>query len=161
MAELIELHGVDTLRAGAVGRPGERVFLIEAAKGDQRLSVLVEKEQVALLASEAAEFLDKLAEEYPEERQLLEFGGATIREPSEPLFRARLIGLGFDPTNELVLVELREQAPDDDEEDEEETALDPDEIEGYVARFFATRAQVRAMTSSAAEAVHAGRARWN
>ena len=33
---------------------------------------------------------------------------AELREPTVPLFRARMIGLGFDPERELVLIELRE-----------------------------------------------------
>jgi uncharacterized repeat protein (TIGR03847 family) len=68
-----------------------------------------------------------------------------------PLFRARLIGLGFDTERELVLIELRERSEDDDED-----AID-DEADGYVARIYATRAQVRAMAARGAEAVAGGR----
>ena len=46
MADPIELDPVDSLGAGAIGRPGERTFLIQAAKSHARLTVLVEKEQV-------------------------------------------------------------------------------------------------------------------
>jgi uncharacterized repeat protein (TIGR03847 family) len=80
-----------------------------------------------------------------------------LREPTVPLFRARLIGLGFDTERELVLIELRERP--EDEEDVE--AVDPDDLaiddEGYVARIYATRAQVRAMAARGAEAVAGGR----
>ncbi len=77
-----------------------------------------------------------------------------------PLFRARLIGLGFDPERQRVLIELRERASG---EEEEETAAEvvpdePDEEEeGYVARIYATRSQVRAMAARGAAAVAAGR----
>ena len=77
-----------------------------------------------------------------------------------PLFRARLIGLGFDPERELVLIELRERSSDDDDAPEETIAADAgddDEGEGYVARIYATRAQVRAMAARGAEAVAGGR----
>ena len=156
MPEVVELYAVDDLCVGALGPPGRRVFVISAAKGSDRVTVAVEKEQVALLAREATQFLDKLAEEYPEERTFVEMGAGSLREPVEPLFRARLIGIGFDPDDQMVLVELRESAVD--EAASEETGSGD---EGWVARFFATRAQVRALASSGLDAVQAGRARWN
>ena len=57
----IDLDPVDSLGAGAVGQPGHRAFYIQAGKEGSRLTVLVEKEQVALLAAEAVAFLDRLA----------------------------------------------------------------------------------------------------
>ena len=51
--EPIEFDPVDAIGAGAFGQPGERTFVIQARKGSAMLSVLVEKEQVALLAAEA------------------------------------------------------------------------------------------------------------
>jgi uncharacterized repeat protein (TIGR03847 family) len=91
-----------------------------------------------------------------------------------PLFRARLIGLGFDPERELVLIELREHAADEDErapdegdddgrpaegelaDPERERPLDIEE-EGYIARIYATRPQVRAMAARGAVVVSSGR----
>ena len=67
MDNVIELDGVDALGAGAIGEPGQRVFYIQADKSDARLTVVVEKEQVALLAEEAVAFLDRIGLEYPEE----------------------------------------------------------------------------------------------
>ena len=175
----IELETVDSLGAGAVGDPGEREFFLQARTESAQLTVLVEKEQVALLATEAVAFLDRIAEDYPEEpiepreptvRQ------AGLREPTVPLFRARLIGLGFDPEREMVLIELRERSSEDEEEGEappsqaEDATSDPPDLpdvavadptdedeEGYVARIYATRGQVRAMAARGAEAVAAGR----
>lgn len=174
----IELETVDSLGAGAVGDPGEREFFLQARTESAQLTVLVEKEQVALLATEAVAFLDRIAEDYPEEtaepreptvRQ------AGLREPTVPLFRARLIGLGFDPEREMVLIELRERSSEDEEgealqsqaeeatpdlSDLADVALaDPtdEDEEGYVARIYATRGQVRAMAAKGAEAVAAGR----
>ena len=159
MSEEIELDAVDSLGAGAVGDPGQREFYLQARKESAQLTVLVEKEQVALLASEAVAFLDRISEEYPEEVRdapppLVQEAG--LREPAVPLFRARLIGLGFDPEREMVLIELREHSSDDDEE-EDEAASDDEVEEGYVARIYATRSQVRAMAARGAEAVSAGR----
>jgi len=151
MTDAIEFDPVDTIGAGAFGEPGARTFVIQARKGAAVLSVLVEKEQVALLATEAEQFLDKLAEEHPEEpATLTEQGGGDVQE-DEPLFRARLIGIGFDPDRSLVLLELREQAAEDDPP----PAIE--ESEGHIARLYATRAQIRAMLANGVVAVGAGR----
>jgi uncharacterized repeat protein (TIGR03847 family) len=177
----IELETVDSLGAGAVGDPGEREFFLQARTESAQLTVLVEKEQVALLATEAVAFLDRIAEDYPEEVASVPepvVRQAGLREPTVPLFRARLIGLGFDPEREMVLIELRERSSDDEDEGEAPTpeaeapapelpdlpdagtaVAEPtdEEEEGYVARIYATRPQVRAMAAKGAEAVAAGR----
>jgi uncharacterized repeat protein (TIGR03847 family) len=168
MPDPIELDPVDGLGAGAVGEPGQRAFYLQARKERAQLTVLVEKEQVALLATEAVAFLDRVADEYPEDPTTLPTAEAELREPTVPLFRARLIGLGFDPERQLVLIELRERSADEDA-DEEPTGGEPERAEGgeggedneqgegFVARLYATRPQVRAMAARGAAAVAAGR----
>ena len=151
-SEIIELDDVDGLGTGAVGAPGQRAFYIQARTEHTQLTVLVEKEQVDLLSTEAVAFLDKIADKYPELQFDLPQTQSALREPTVPLFRARLIGLGFDPERELVLLELRERS-----EEEEEVADETEDDEGYVARIYATRAQVRAMAARGAEAVAGGR----
>ena len=154
MTDLIEFDPVDDIAAGAFGRPGERTFVIQARKGAAELSVLVEKEQVRLLAVEAAQFLDRIAEDEPEEPPSpLEAEGGAVRE-AEPLFRARLIGIGYDSERGLVLIELREDAAD---EDDDEPPPPPDETEGRIARLYATRAQIRIMMRNGVAAVEGGR----
>jgi uncharacterized repeat protein (TIGR03847 family) len=164
MGEIIELDDVDSLGTGAVGTPGKRAFYIQARTENAQLTVLVEKEQVALLATEAVAFLDRIADDYPETPASVPDHDTTLREPTVPLFRARLIGLGFDPERSRVLIELRERAAEDedDEDDENDDDLEmlteeDDEEAGYVARIYATRAQVRAMAARGAEAVAGGR----
>lgn len=170
MPEPIEFHTVDTLSAGAVGEPGQRAFYIQARSESAQLTVLLEKEQVALLAAEAIAFLDRIKEQYPEDPITLPAVMAELHEPTVPLFRARLIGLGFDPERELVLIELRERADDEDEDDDSDEVTDDDAREreralravdededGYVARIYATRPQVRAMAARGAVVVSSGR----
>jgi uncharacterized repeat protein (TIGR03847 family) len=72
---------------------------------------------------------------------------------AEPLFRARLIGIGYDPERQLVLIELRETAVDEDDE----PPPPPDESLGHIARLYATREQVRAMARRGVLAVESGR----
>lgn len=158
--EIIELDDVDTLGTGAVGEPGSRSFYLQARTENAQLTVLLEKEQIALLAAEAVAFLDRIAEDYPELLVDVPSDQTNLREPTVPLFRARLIGLGFDPERELVLLELRERAVEDDDEapglGDDDTDDDTEE-EGYVARIYATRAQVRAMAARGVETVSGGR----
>jgi uncharacterized repeat protein (TIGR03847 family) len=149
--DAIEFDPVDTISAGAVGIPGHRRFMIQATKNGAVLAVLLEKEQVALFATEAGTFLDNL--------DLSESGLDPVNDALcgqvadvEPLFRARVIGIGYDPARELVLIELRETPPADEDEN-----ADPSEPEGMVARLYATRAQVRAVTRHGAAAVERGR----
>jgi uncharacterized repeat protein (TIGR03847 family) len=161
MAEIIQLDDIDSLGTGAVGEPGKRAFYIQARTENAQLTVLVEKEQVALLATEAVAFLDRIADDYPEVPTSLPDGAAQLQEPTVPLFRARLIGLGFDPERELVLIELRERSADEgddaDTDTDEVPVGDDDDDPGYVARIYATRAQVRAMAARGADAVTGGR----
>jgi len=161
MPELFELDPADELGAGAVGEPGDRAFYLQARKESAQLTVLVEKEQVALLATEAAAFLDQVDSEFPDaEPDPSDLEEAELREPAVPLFRARAIGIGFDPERRMVLLELREHG----EGEERTEPADPDAAEegedaeeGWIARIYATRAQVRAMLSRGAAAVTGGR----
>jgi uncharacterized repeat protein (TIGR03847 family) len=75
---------------------------------------------------------------------------------AEPLFRARLIGIGYDSDRGLVLIELREDAADEDDDD---PPPPPDEAEGRIARLYATRAQIRVMMRNGVAAVEGGRPR--
>ena len=155
-AEIIELEDVDGLGAGAVGEPGQRAFYIQARTEQTQLTVLVEKEQVALLAAEAVAFLDKIADDYPELPFELPPTQSALREPTVPLFRARLIGLGLRPrararAARAARARRRRGRPTTP------TEVDDDDDEGYVARIYATRAQVRAMAARGAEAVAGGR----
>jgi uncharacterized repeat protein (TIGR03847 family) len=160
----IELDPVDALATGAVGEPGDRAFYIQARKESAQITVLVEKEQVAHLAAEAVAFLDRLEPEFPEDP--IEGAGvdpstASLASPMEPLFRARLIGLGFDPDRKMVVIELHERTTDDEDDDDgdDEPLAEGDELSGWVAKLVATRPQVRAMAAQGVEAVSAGRPR--
>ncbi len=156
MPDPIEFDPVDLIAIGALGRPGERRFMIQATKEGARLCVMLEKQQVALLAAEAEEFLDRVtAEENEPERALDPANDALCGQiiEAEPLFRVRLIGIGYDRDRQLVLLELREQA----DEDDEGRPVDRYDVDGQIARVYATRAQIRAMIRHAATSVESGR----
>jgi hypothetical protein len=50
MGEFHDFDEVDAFTVGAVGRPGQRVFLLQARRGRQRVTVKCEKQQAAAIA---------------------------------------------------------------------------------------------------------------
>ena len=151
MTEHIEFDDIETLGAGAFGAPGGRTFLIQARQRGQVLSVLLEKEQVRLLAKEVLQFLDRLDHDFPEPTGQPWGLDGSISE-AVPLFRARVLGIGYDPKRSLVVIELREWP--DDEVPAEAGSEAP---EARVARIPASRALVRTMAQCGLESVEAGR----
>ena len=59
----IDLDPVDRITAGAVGDPGDRVFYLQGRKADQLVTILVEKQQVQLLAASVIEILARTGKE--------------------------------------------------------------------------------------------------
>jgi uncharacterized repeat protein (TIGR03847 family) len=180
----IEFDPVDSIGAGAVGEPGARAFYIQAEKDGQILNVLVEKQQVAMLAERVRILLEQVATEFPggpadTPPVVLDPEAGELRGDPVPLFRAVAIGIGFDSIRQLVVLELHERpVADDDEEgdDEDEDEVDDEiddefdddptlaaiaeeerEEEGYLARLYVTAAQARAMAARGSAAVERGR----
>lgn len=164
----INFDPVDTIAAGAVGEPGHRTFFIQAQRGGQVLSVLVEKEQVAVLAERMGHLLDQVAEQFPGEEKPAEQEAGLLEGDPVPLFRAVAIGIGFDPARRMVVLELHERPVEDEDEegDEDDEASDPPaaeapaaggEEDSYLARLYITPGQARAMATRGIEAVVAGR----
>jgi uncharacterized repeat protein (TIGR03847 family) len=166
----IEFDPVDSIAAGAVGEPGQRAFYIQAEKDGRVLSVLVEKQQVAMLAERVQMLLDQVGMQFPETGTdvpaPLAPDAGELRGDPVPLFRAVAIGIGFDATRPLIVLELHERPLGDDEEEEEDdededdetaAALAAGEEEGYLARLYFTAAQARAMATRGSAAVERGR----
>jgi uncharacterized repeat protein (TIGR03847 family) len=144
---LIELDPVDRITAGAVGSPGSRVFYLQGRQGDQLITLLLEKQQVQLLAASVVEILARVGKETgqgpPEEQMELE-------EPLVPEWRAGRLSIGYHEERDLLLLEVEEvadeettgddedeDADDEDDEAEEASALGPslgtlDDIEAGV-----------------------------
>lgn len=121
---------VDRITAGAVGSPGERVFYIQGRKGDRLVTLLVEKQQVQLLAASVVEILSRVGKETgqgpPEEEMELD-------EPLAPEWRAGRLSIGYNEERDLLMLEaeeLLESEPEEMEEGEEDegegAALGPD-----------------------------------
>ncbi len=161
MMEEIEVDPVDSASAGAIGEPGKRTFLIQGRKENTLVGVLVEKQQVELLAHQSIEFLDSLNKEFPEEEIAtpLDFELAGAIEPIEPMFRAQSMGLIFDPERQLITLELRELPLEEDFINDSSDQIAPLEArqDEHVLRLTMTRTQLRAMAVRGTESVIAGR----
>ena len=149
MSDVLEFDPVDRLAAGAIGEPGQREFFLQARRGDAQITVLLEKQQVAVMAAEALTFLDRI----DSDEGVVTSGediDASIQEPAIATFRARAVGMGYDPTRQRLLIELREFAVEDEEPEDEDA-------EGLVVRLYASKEQLRAACVAGLDAVTSGR----
>ena len=154
MPRQIELNPVSHLTVGAVGPPGQRTFYIQGTKGPNTISLIVEKEQAAMLANSFESLLQELEKQYPhlatdtQERVVLDL---RLREPVEELFRGGNMGLGYNEENDRVVLVVYELADNDEDEDEEV------EDQRSAVSFWADRAQIQLLIPHIREVVQAGR----
>jgi uncharacterized repeat protein (TIGR03847 family) len=175
----IELDPVDRITADAVGEPGHRSFFLQGRRGDQLVTVMVEKQQVQLLAASVVEILARVqkatGEGPPEDSMGLE-------EPVIPEWRAGRLSIGYQEDRDLLVLEAVELIPETDEQDEggegeddedDGGALGDDlealaETEGELeegeraprsVRFWATRDQMLSLARHGAAVCAAGRPR--
>jgi len=145
----IDVDPVDHITADALGKPGQRVFYIQAWQEERTITVLIEKIQLQSLVIGVEQFLAEVSRQNP---GLAEVSGDYVEEqmrinpPVEPLFRVGEVGLGYDKGRDRVLLIVREML---NEEDDPESAA--------VVRFWCTRPQLRAMAHWGAEVVSRGR----
>ncbi|HEX9890939.1 MAG TPA: DUF3090 domain-containing protein [Actinomycetota bacterium] len=141
----IELDPVDRLVADALGPPGARVFFLQARATDRLLTMLVEKEQVELLAASVMSLLAQMGKEVE--------GGSepelALEDPIEPEWRAGRISVGYQEARDRFFVEVEEEVQD---------TPDPDR-EGETVRMWATAEQMLAMALHGAAVVRRGRPR--
>lgn len=171
---MIELDPVDRLTAGAVGEPGMRTFYLQGRQSDRLVTILVEKQQVELLAASLVEILARSGKETGQGPSEEEMG---LEEPVVPEWRAGRLSVGYDEDRDLVLLECEEVGADFDEyeeHDEDDEAEDEDDAEDDAepdlfsaergeeparVRFWATREQALALARHGAEVAAAGRPR--
>ncbi|NTU56912.1 MAG: DUF3090 domain-containing protein [Anaerolineales bacterium] len=145
----IDVDPCDHLTADAIGKPGQRVFYIQAFQEQRTITVIIEKAQLHSLAIGVEQFLAQLSEQNPD---LSEASGdyvegvMRINPPVDPLFRVGEIGLGYDKDRDMVVLFAKELLTE--EEDPENAA---------VVRFWATRTQVRQLARWGVEVVSRGR----
>lgn len=144
-----DLRPVNKITTGAIGPQGKRVFYIQARKGDELVTLIVEKQQVQALAIGLEQFLADLDDRFPDLAEASADYKETemeLDQPIDPAFRVGNMGLGYDDENDLLVLVAREIQSEGDESEE-----------GSVARFWCTRSQLRSMCTWGLEVASRGR----
>jgi uncharacterized repeat protein (TIGR03847 family) len=152
----MELGLVDRITADAIGEPGMRTFYLQARAGEELVTVIVEKEQVELLARSVLELLADVAQET--ELTGSDENALTLEEPLDPRWRAGRLSIGFDHEQDRFLLEIDEFTPEVEEEEEEDPrSLVPEEPESI--SLWASREQMLALARHGDVVVTRGRPR--
>ena len=154
----IELNPVDFITVGTVGPKGRRVFHLQAGKGDQVVSLIIEKEQAWALSEAIGELIEDLDSRYPnalDEPTVAEVGKISmdLREPIDPIFRVAQMGLGYDEERNLIVLVAQELVVLEEEDEE----IDPDLTQPGIVRMWCSRAQMRLLSQRAHDSVESGR----
>jgi len=98
----------DRFVAGTVGEPGNRTFYLQAVHEKRIVSVLIEKQQVAVLAERIGALLTEVHRRFgaplPPEAEVTDLG--PLITPLDAEFRVGTMGLGWDAEAQSVVVEL-------------------------------------------------------
>jgi uncharacterized repeat protein (TIGR03847 family) len=94
--------------AGTVGEPGDRSFYLQAIEDSRTVSVLLEKQQVSVLAERIAALLDEVSRRFGTDEPETGPGSDLdpLAVPLEEEFRVGTMGLGWDADSKSVVVEL-------------------------------------------------------
>ncbi len=111
MTESFEFRTVNHFTAGAVGEPGARVFFLQAGDEGRYVTVKLEKQQVAALATFLRGVMDDLPSPTERPTDPLE-----LLEPALSEWVVGQIAVGVDEAQSEVVLVLEELAPDDDAE---------------------------------------------
>lgn len=148
--------------AGTVGMPGERTFYLQARDGRRVTSVVLEKQQVGMLADRLDQLLQDVTRRHPDVE--VPRGVPVGMEDTDPLdtplteeFRVGALGLGWDGDTGLVIVEAHAQGEDDESVPEPGDEPEPDEGAPDVLSVRITPGQARAFAARARLLVAAGR----
>jgi uncharacterized repeat protein (TIGR03847 family) len=146
----IELRELDFLTIGTIGPKGQRVFHLQAGRGSQIFTFIIEKEQAWALAEAVRQVIDDYDERHHTKTEVeMAAFDMELREPIQPLFRVAQMGMALDEEARMIILIAQEMVLP--AEGEEETP------EPLVARLWATLPQMRALSLHAIDVVEQGR----
>lgn len=147
----------DRFVAGTVGQPGDRTFYLQAVDQAQVVSVVLEKQQVAVLAERIDALLVEVHRRFgtpiPPEPDTVEDLDPLVT-PIQPEFRVGTMGLGWDSEARTVVVELLAVT---DTEFDASVVLDDTEEGPDAVRVFLTPTAARQFASRSNRVIAAGR----
>jgi len=142
----IVLDPVDHITVDALGKPGQRIFYIQAIKGTRKVTLIIEKIQLKSLLEGTNEFLDEIKKRFPEltEPEIsFQEDEMHIQPPGDSLFRAGDMGLAYDEIRDLACIFASEAQLSGEER--------------RMARFWCSRAQLIAFARWGTIVVQQGR----
>jgi uncharacterized repeat protein (TIGR03847 family) len=150
---------------GTVGAPGDRTFFLQAREGARLTSVVLEKQQVQVLAERIEQLLDQVAadagaDEIDDLSAEPTTDTAPLDQPIEEEFRVGTMTLSWDGEDGVVVIEAFAVTDSDTETDPDagEAGEDADEIEADEAVVIHVRpAMARGFARRARLVVSAGR----
>jgi len=150
----VDLGPVDRITADAIGEPGMRVFYLQVRAGERLITVIVEKQQVQLLAHSVHELLE--GEPSGGEQEVRDPAAMELEEPIDPRWRAGRLSIGFDAGLGRFALEIAEWRPDPGEEasDDPRDAMEGD---GEEITLEASRDQMLALASHGTDVAARGR----
>ena len=149
----------DRFVAGTVGEPGERAFYLQAIESSRTISVLLEKQQVSVLAERITALLGEVGKRFGEDAEsvtpdLAPSDSDPLSVPLEEEFRVGTMGLGWDADSSSIVVELLAVT---EEEVDESVVLDDTEEGPDALRVFLSPSAAKAFADRAERVVSAGR----
>ncbi|GAB09364.1 hypothetical protein GOARA_036_00960 [Gordonia araii NBRC 100433] len=147
----------DRFVSGTIGEPGDRTFYVQAVHASRVVSVLVEKQQVAILADRIDALLDEVGRRFgtpipPATGEVEDLRPLVM--PVDAEFRVGTMGLGWDANENSVVVELLAAT---DEALDESIVLDDRDDGPDALRVFLTTEAARNFAARAEAIVSAGR----
>ncbi|MBI4882785.1 MAG: DUF3090 domain-containing protein [Actinobacteria bacterium] len=164
MSVYFDFDEVDAFTVGAIGQPGERVFLLQARHGPTSVTIKCEKRQAGAIA----DYLRRVLVDLPDSGIKPSADALELAAPTDPAFVLGPVGLGYDRDNDRLLVQLEELVVTDIDLDDDSENAGPIELRdaadvdrGHV-RLFLSRSQASAFCEQAETVVAAGRppCRW-
>ena len=101
----LDIDPCDHITSDAIGKPGQRVFYIQAFRAEKTYTVIIEKTQLLSMAVGVEKFLAEVARQNPDlEEAAADYVEEQMRinPPVDPMFRVGEIGLGYDQVRDRV-----------------------------------------------------------
>lgn len=144
----LEFDPITHITVDAIGKPGQRVFYLQAICNEETISLIVEKIQIQTLAVGVEQFLAEISEKFPdltEASASFDEDKMHILPPIDPLFHVSELGLSYEVDRDRIILVAREAGPNEDPE------------QNRIVRFWCTRSQLRALCHWGIEITSRGR----
>lgn len=164
--QLFDYDPPERFVAGTVGQPGSRTFFLQARGGKRLTSVVLEKQQMSVLAERVDELLDEVVRRSGGAAPVPALTPADAEDndpldtPIEEEFRVGAMSLAWDGETERVVIECYAEGTPIDEDENAEDAAGTDtgqEADGAVLRVSISGVTARAFAKRALAVVAAGR----